>query len=138
MLSDTEPIHFLCWKEVLSGFGIDPPWEWFAANCIGISERDTLQALGGLASPPLDFDTLWAQYPRKKQLFRERVAQGVPLAPGIAELLEQLRPRYRIAVVSSSARQEVQPALEIAGVWQYFDAAVCCGAAKFLACKART
>jgi HAD superfamily hydrolase (TIGR01509 family) len=125
VLADTEPLHFLCWKEVLSDFGVYPTWDWFAKNCIGVSERGTLQAFRFLASPPLDFDALWAQYPRKKALFRKLIAEGVPLAPGAQELLQELHGRYRIAVVSSSARQEVQPALEIGGVWGYFDAAVC-------------
>jgi len=125
VLSDTEPLHFRCWKEVLVDFGVDPTWEWFAKNCIGVSEHDTLQAFRFLASPPLDFDSLWAQYPRKKALFRKLIADGVPLAPGAQQLLQELSGRYRIAVVSSSARQEVQPALEIAGVWGYFNAAVC-------------
>ena len=47
------------------------------------------------------------------------------MAPGAPEMLKDLHGRYGIAVVGSSARQEVQPALEIAGVWGYFDAAVC-------------
>ena len=125
VLSDTEPLHFRCWKEVLADFGVYPTWEWFAKNCIGVSEHGTLQAFRLLASPPLDFDALWAQYPRKKELFRKVIAEGVPLVPGARELLQELHGRYGIAVVSSSARQEVQPALEIAGVWQYFGAAVC-------------
>jgi beta-phosphoglucomutase len=124
VLSDTEPLHFRCWQEVLAGFGVYPTWEWFAQNCIGVSERDTLQAFRFLASPPLDFDALWAQYPRKKDLFRNVIAQGVTLAPGAEELLQELHGRYQLAVVSSSARLEVKPALEIAGVWGHFDAAV--------------
>lgn len=125
VLCDTEPLHFRCWCEVLAGFGVHPTWEWFARNCIGVSEHETLRAFCGLASPPLDFDALWTQYPRKKQLFRELISHGVALAPGAQELLRELRGRYRQAVVSSSSRQEVQAALEMAGVWECFDAAVC-------------
>ena len=112
VLSDTEPLHFRCWKEVLADFGVYPTWDWFAKNCIGTSEHDTLQGLRLLASPPLDFDALWAQYPRKKELFRKVIADGVPLGPGAQELLQELQGRYGIAVVSSSSRREVQAALE--------------------------
>src|SRR5580692_5774542 len=97
VLSDTEPLHFRCWKEVLGGFGVNPEWDWFAKNCIGISEHDTLRALGSLATPPVEFDLLWAQYPRKKELFRKLIAEGVPLADGARELLKDLRGGYRIA-----------------------------------------
>src|ERR1017187_1983733 len=122
VLSDTEPLHFRCWKEVLADFGVYPTWEWFAKNCIGVSEHGTLQAFRFLGSPPLDFDALWAQYPRKKECFLRLIADGVPLAPGLGDLLEELRGRYRMAVVSSSSRREVEPALEVGGVRDYFEA----------------
>ena len=125
VLADTEPLHFRCWQEVLADFGVALPWDYYARNCIGTSERDTLQAFLGLASPPLAFEPLWEQYPRKKQLFRDLIAQQVPLAEGARELLEELRGGFRMAVVSSSNRREVEPALEVAGVRGYFDVLVC-------------
>lgn len=125
MLADSEPLHFRCWRQVLADFGVDLQWEWFAKNCIGVSEHDTLQAFRFLASPPLDFDALWAQYPRKKELFRQLIANGIELAPGLKELLEELHGQYRMAVVSSSARREIEPALEVGGVRQYFEVLVC-------------
>jgi HAD superfamily hydrolase (TIGR01509 family) len=125
VLCDTEPLHFQCWTEILSPLGVHPTWDWFAANCIGVSERGTAEKFCALVSPPLDFNALWAQYPRKKELFRALVAKGVPLAPGAQDLLRDLYWQFRIAVVSSSARREVQTALETAGIWRYFDSAVC-------------
>lgn len=100
VLADTEPMHFRCWGQVLAGFGVELPWDYYARNCIGTSEHDTLQAFLTLASPPIPFDTLWAQYPRKKELFRSMIAESVPLAEGARELLEELRGRFRMAVVS--------------------------------------
>jgi len=125
VMADTEPMHFRCWQQVLTDFGVQLEWNWFAQNCIGVSEHDTLEAFRFLATPPLEFEPLWAQYPRKKQLFRQLIANGVPLAPGIHDLLEDLHGKYRMAVVSSSARVEVEPALEVGGVRGYFDALVC-------------
>ena len=125
VLCDTEPLHFECWKKVLAPFGVEPAWDWFARTCIGISERETARMLCELKSPPVEFDALWAQYPRKKGIFREMVSKGVPVAPGAYDLLRDLHWQYKLAVVSSSARVEVQPALEFAKVWRFFDAAVC-------------
>jgi len=110
---------------VLLGFGVELPWDYYARNCIGTSEHDTLQAFRGLASPPLDFEPLWEQYPRKKELFRAMIAESVPLAEGTRELLAELKGRFRLAVVSSSNRREVEPALEVAGVREYFEVLVC-------------
>lgn len=125
VLADTEPLHFECWREVLADFGVTLEWEFFAKNCIGVSERDTLEKFRFLTTPPLDFDALWARYPRKKELFLQLIRNGVPLAPGMQELLQELEGRYRMAVVSSSARREVEPALEIGGIRKYFGALVC-------------
>lgn len=125
VLADTEPLHYQCWREVLSGFGVELPWDYYARKCIGTSEHDTIRAYLTLATPPLEFDALWAEYPRKKELFRSMITKEVPLAPSARELLAELHGQYRMAVVSSSNRREVEPALETAGIRQYFDALVC-------------
>lgn len=125
VLADTEPLHFRCWREVLTDFGVKLEWDFFARNCIGVSEHDTLEKFRYLASPPLDFDALWAQYPRKKEMFRHLIEEGVPLAPGSPELLKELAGRYHMAVVSSSDRREVEPALKVGGIRDYFGALVC-------------
>ncbi len=125
VLADTEPLHYRCWQDVLAGFDVELPWDYYASHCIGTSEHDTLRAFLTLATPPLDFDALWAQYPRKKELFRGMITQHVPLADGARELLAGLQGAYRMAVVSSSNRREVEPALETAGVRGYFEALVC-------------
>lgn len=125
VLADTEPLHYQCWQEVLSGFGVELPWDYYARNCIGTSEHDTLQAFTTLADPPIVFDALWAQYPRKKELFRGLITEGVPMEQGVRELLADLHGIYRMAVVSSSNRREVEPALDVTGVRGYFDVLVC-------------
>jgi HAD superfamily hydrolase (TIGR01509 family) len=125
VLADTEPLHYRCWQQVLADFGVTLPWDYYARHCIGTSEHDTLQAFLTLGSPPIAFEVLWAQYPRKKELFRGMIAENVPLADGAQELLEELKGGFRMAVVSSSHRREVEPALEVAGVRKYFDALVC-------------
>jgi beta-phosphoglucomutase len=125
VLADTEPLHYRCWQEVLNGFGVELPWDYYAQNCIGTSEHATLRAFLTLATPPLEFEPLWAQYPRKKELFRGMITQSVPLADGALELLQELHGKLPMAVVSSSNRREVEPALQVAGVREFFDVLVC-------------
>ena len=79
-----------------------------------------------LATPPLEFEPLWAQYPRKKELFRGMITQNVPLAEREhLELLQELHGKLPMAVVSSSNRREVEPALQVAGIRDFFDVLVC-------------
>jgi hypothetical protein len=65
--------------------------------------------------PPLvgvDFDQLWGQYPRKKDLFRSRNESAIQFLPETVKLVRELAPAYKMAVVSSSAGVEVEPVLE--------------------------
>ena len=41
-----------------------------ARTCIGISDRTMIQRFAESQTPPLDFEQLYGQYPRKKELFR--------------------------------------------------------------------
>jgi HAD superfamily hydrolase (TIGR01509 family) len=51
---------------------------------------------------------------------------GVPLKPGLKELLLYLRENgYRTIVATSSQRARVDHILELAGITEYFDSAIC-------------
>jgi beta-phosphoglucomutase len=124
VLVDTEPVHFACWREVLLPFGIELDWQTYHAHFIGISDLAMLDALARLKHPPLDVNLLWAEYPRKRALFRERMAGGAAVSAEVRELLVWLD-GHRLAVVSSSGRDEVEPILEAGGIRQRFGALVC-------------
>jgi HAD superfamily hydrolase (TIGR01509 family) len=61
----------------------------------------------------------------KKELVSRRMLAALPFAPGIGPLLDELRGAYRLAVVTSSSRSEIEPVLEAGGLLGYFDALVC-------------
>jgi HAD superfamily hydrolase (TIGR01509 family) len=122
---DSEPVHFLCWSEVLAPFGIKLAWDSYASNCIGVSDRAMLEAFARDSDPPVTADELWAQYPVKQECFRRRIVADPPFAPGLREFIAELTGAYRLAVVSSSARAEVEPMLERAGIREYLGTVVC-------------
>ena len=125
VLIDSEPVHCACWAEVLAPLGVALDWEFYSAHCIGIDDREMLRMMATRASPPRDWETLWERYPAKQELFHSRTIAAPPFAPVIAALLERLRPDYRMAVVSSSGRVEIEPLLEAGGLRRYFDTLVC-------------
>ncbi len=125
VLVDSEPIHWTCWRDVLARHGIELDWETYRRLCIGISDTATVEVFRSLAAGPVEFETLWAEYPEKKRLFRERVASAPLIAEPVRDLVAELHGRFRMAVVTSSARAEVEPMLVTGGVRQYFDALVC-------------
>ncbi len=126
VLVDSEPLHFEAWREVLRPFDIELEWEMYRTRFIGISDRSMLQDLAKLRQPPLDVTVLWDEYPRKRALFRERMAGGDAVSPAVRELLAQLA-GTRLAVVSSSGRDEIEPVLVAGGIRGYFEVLVCGG-----------
>ncbi len=107
-LVDSEPVHFRCWQQILAPFGVALTWEEYERNCIGVSDRAMIAQLSKEVG--LDFDSLYAEYPRKKALLREQMLADPPMAPSTQQAL---RVDYGVplAVVSSSYRIEVEPVL---------------------------
>jgi beta-phosphoglucomutase len=127
VLVDSEPIHYDCWMEVLGPFGLRVDWDTYVRTCIGISDRTMLERFAKENPTPLDVEKLLAQYPRKKELFRERMIAANPFPAATLELIPELAHAQGVpmAVVSSSGRTEVEPAMIHAGIRQHFQTLVC-------------
>jgi beta-phosphoglucomutase len=123
VLVDSEPLHFACWAEVLAPFGIKLTWEFYRDHYLGMDDRDMLSLIASEASPPVDWQTLWTRYPAKKVLFQRKMEQP-PFLPELPKLLEKLHRDYKLAVVSTSARVEIEPPLHAGKLREYFDALV--------------
>jgi beta-phosphoglucomutase len=124
VLLDSEPLHCACWAEVLAPFGVNLTWEEYGRRYIGLDDRIMLQMIAAEANPPLDWDKLWAQYDAKRELFRLRIQDPV-FTPDLPDLLRRLHGQYKLAVVSSSSRMEIEPPLEVGKLRSYFSALVC-------------
>ena len=123
VLLDTEPVHCACWAEVLAPAGLTLTWEYYREHCIGIDDRDMLRVMARQADPPRDWDSLWALYPAKKQLFQARMT-APPFEPALVGMLPSLHRQFKLAVVSSSSCTEIEPLLVAGGIRQHFDTVV--------------
>ncbi len=110
--------------DVLAPFGVQVDWPTFARHCVGLADRRTVDFLARFASPPVDSSILWEQYPNKKTRFQELARSGPLFVPAVIEMIESLG-RYKLAVVTSSARAEVEPLLAMGGIRDRFGAVVC-------------
>ncbi len=126
VLVDSEPIHYQCWSEILADFGLAIDWDTYAATCIGISDRVMLARMCEQCDRPLDVEDLYATYPRKRERFRALLEEALPFFEGASNFLASLKAQ-RLAVVTSSGRDEVEPALRKAGLLSHFDTLVCAG-----------
>lgn len=120
VLLDSEPLHFACWRQVLLPVGIDLDWETYRDHCIGVADRDMVEFLARRTRRPVTFEQIWALYPHKSRLYVERVADTPPFPEATRRLVAELNRSYRLAVVSSSGRQEVEPLLVAGGLRPYF------------------
>jgi beta-phosphoglucomutase len=73
--------------------------------------------------PPFDIETLAAEYPRKKEMFRDRMG-SIGVSVEIRELLEELKPFYKLGVVTSSNIREVGSLLDDAAITPLLDTVV--------------
>jgi beta-phosphoglucomutase len=124
VLVDSEPLHFACWHEILAPLGVNLDWETYLGRCRGKSDKDLLEVLCSLSDPPLDLNLLLELYPRKKERFRQAILEGKPITEEVCALLESLA-GYRLALVSSNCRVEIEPVLAAARVEHYFNVVVC-------------
>lgn len=98
-LADTEELHFRSWHETMASVGIDYGYETFIAD-FGKNNGEILRReLGADASETAIIDVSR----RKERAFREMVErETVPLLPGVAEWLDELKRAGVRQVVSSS------------------------------------
>lgn len=123
VLADTEPVHFDCWREVLTPHGINLTWPIYAESCIGVHDEEMLNFLRTLARPIVALEVVWCEFARKKDLFRQKVADQSPIPAATVELVRSLK-EFKLAVVSSSGRCEIEPMLMRAQLLNHFDAVV--------------
>lgn len=131
VLVDSEPVHFECWQEILQSFDMHLDWETYRTHGIGVSDRALMALICERAGRPMEVDRLLAEYPRKKELFRNRMLQRQAFPAGVLELLPQLH-AYQLAVVTSSGQSEVEPILRDAGIHDFFHTVVYGGDVKKL------
>lgn len=124
VLADSEPVHHACWAEVLAPHGIDLDWETYRQHCVGLSDRDLVDFVAAHSGREAEAERLWAECPRKQGLFRQRVLAASPISPAVIRLLDTLD-GYKLALVSSTSRAELEPLLRRAGILDHFQTIVC-------------
>jgi beta-phosphoglucomutase len=125
VLADTEPLHFACWKEVLAPLGIHLNWPFYQERCIGVSDRLMVERLAAERIPPLPLAEAMPAYHSKLGIFRAKIEANPPFLPETVAMVRELCAIYRLAVVSSSGRAEVEEPIERAGFRDCFQSFVC-------------
>ena len=122
VLADTEPLHWRSWAALLSRYDIPFSWEEYCRVGRGLTDAQMLEALRGRVSLSDGAALLRQNDERKRAVCRRSLAE-IPIPQATIELLSTLS-AYRIGLVTSSQRPDVEPILRAAGIYQHFDAMV--------------
>jgi HAD superfamily hydrolase (TIGR01509 family) len=122
VLADTEPVHWETWRGIVEPLGVPLSWEYYKANCVGVADAVLFTEIFKLGGANLAA----AAIERRRIAFLAMVAAKPPFLPETLALVRDLALRYPLAVVSSSARPEVEPLLARAGIRDCFRVLITC------------
>ncbi|MBR1638604.1 MAG: HAD family phosphatase [Treponema sp.] len=118
ILLDTETICDRTWAMAARTMGIQTDVD-FVNECRGTNFHDTCIILKRCLGQDFDVDRFMQL---NSQYFHEiEFGEGIPLMPYAKEILEYLKPRYRIALASSTRGESVRRQLTNAGLIDYFE-----------------
>lgn len=122
VLFDTEKLCMDSWMEVAREQGI-PDMEKVFPLCIGRNRTDTAQIILDHYGKDFPYDRFRKETSR--WFHREIEEKGMPMKPGVNELLRYLREEgWQIGLASSTNRDRVIDQLERAGIRDYFSTVI--------------
>jgi HAD superfamily hydrolase (TIGR01509 family) len=120
VLVDTETLFFEFTRRAFAASGAElSPERWIRSYLgDGIGSREIARSLGvpdGTAERMLE---------ERNEAWRRRLDQGVPVRPGVREALAALRGRVRLAMVTSSPREQIDLIHRSTGLLPFFECVV--------------
>jgi len=117
LMIDSERVSIACWSQAAQEAQL-PFADDFWLGLVGLGDRDCEQLL----RRHIDAEQMAALYARCHDLYEARTQQGLPLRPGIVELLQLLQAHAIPRAVATSTRQpRASRKLVACGLLAYFD-----------------
>ncbi len=124
LMIDSERVSIACWSEAAAELGL-PLDATFFVRMVGLGDRDSQALLRGQG---VSDAMIAAMAARCHDLYEARTQTGLPLRPGILELLELLKAHGIPRAVATTTRQpRANRKLAAAGLLPYFDAVITSG-----------
>lgn len=119
VLFDTEKLCMDSWNMIAGECGIRDMQEIFM-QCVGRNANDTRTLILNHYGQDFPYDDFCKE---TSKWFREQIEQnGMPVKPGVRELLKYLKENdYRVGLASSTKRESVISHLRNAGILDYFE-----------------
>lgn len=118
VILDSESISDRTWITAAKDFGINITADILNA-CRGSNRRDIMEKLKSFYGN--DFDS--EGFLNRTNVFFDKIeeTEGIPLLPYAKEILQYLKPRYKLALASSTRGFKVERQLKNAGVIDFFE-----------------
>jgi beta-phosphoglucomutase len=123
VIADTERLHWRAWAEILESRGVPFTWDQYCEIGRGMQEAQMIATLGQLVDDPSFLFGVEEQITLRNEMIRDLCVSVPPIQEATIELLHSLK-GYRLGLVTSSARYDVEPVLRTAGIFECFDAVV--------------
>jgi len=121
---DSEPLHFEAWMEAVEPHGAGVGWDEYRQRFVGKTDVWAGQTFLAEAGHPADPETVESVRQTKHRIFRSRAPERLRIEADTLSALGQLVPHVRLAVVSSSDAQDVEPVLESADLRRSIETTV--------------
>jgi beta-phosphoglucomutase-like phosphatase (HAD superfamily) len=128
VLVDSEPLHLQAFREVLKKEGIEVSREDYLEKYLALDDRDCFQAVFKEQGRGLAPERLASLMKEKAQVYARLTHEGGLLVfPGVPEFVMAVSQSYPLAIASGALKDEVEQALQTAGIRPYFEAIVTAG-----------
>lgn len=119
VIFDSERVYIDCYKEIEDDFHVKDTEE-VCKKCIGITSAETVRILHEHYGEDFPVDKF---YGAAGEVFRRKYEEnGLPMKPGVTELLKWLKDKgISTAIASSTKTEVVKQELKDAGILIYFD-----------------
>jgi len=124
VIVNSEPHHLTAFREVLSHEGIGLSTEDYFSKYLAMDDKGCFEAVLHDHNRPVDNKILKGLIVRKMEAYRRLSQQELILYPGVVELVNKLKDRYKLAIASGAFRGEVKFALDKGGMQGAFPVLV--------------
>lgn len=122
VIADTEPLHWKSWAALLAQYSIQLEWDDYCRMGQGVSDAKLFQHFGS-QMPAAEAHKFSQRNDERKQLVREWSLKQSPIPRETVKLLRTLGD-FRLGLVTSSDREDVEPVLRAAQICDVFDGMV--------------
>jgi HAD superfamily hydrolase (TIGR01509 family) len=112
VLANTEPLHFLAYRDVLADVGVVLSEDEYYARYLGYDDAGAFRAIGADRSRVVDASEVEDLVIRKAARLRQLERESAVLFPGAAEAVRRLAAVFPLAIASGALRAEIERVLD--------------------------